>query len=462
MKLPSLVVSATQGHSGKTIVTIGICAALSQRGMVIQPFKKGPDYIDPSWIAAACGRDCRAIDPFLMSQEIWLDSFHRSCGGVDLALIEGVRGLYDSISTDGEDSTASIARLLGAPVVLIVNGSRMTRSVAAVVSGFQGFEPGTKIAGVILNHVSLNSHKKKLVAAIEQYCKIPVVGCIPEDSSLFIQEQHLGLRPFRATENGSEMIERVRDCLKNHIDMDAILNIAKTSRTWFKPAAGDVEGKVPTSKIGVMLDKVFNFYYPENLEALERAGAKLIYIDSLQDRKLPKVDGLYIGGGFPEFFPGELEANKGLRTDIAVAIEGGLPVYAECAGLMYLCQGLDWQGKRYEMVGVIPGDVELCLKNQGHGYIEAEVSKENPWLPVGLTVRGHQFHHSRLTAAENLWYAYKIKRRREQDSGADGIVYKNVFASYTHIHALGVPQWAQAFVRLSSNKQRHGITPTAA
>jgi len=338
----------------------------------------------------------------------------------------------------------------------------MTRSVAAIVKGFQVFEPGTQVAGVILNHVSLSSHKKKLVSAIEQYCSIPVLGCIPDDGNLAIQEQHLGLRPFRATENGAAIIVRVRDSLKNYIDMDGVLDIAKKSRTRLIKMPEKMGGRKISSRIGVMLDKVFNFYYPENLEALSRAGAELVYIDSLKDPDLPHIDGLYIGGGFPEFFPGELEANRGLRNDIARAIEDGMPVYAECAGLMYLCQGIRSRGERFEMVGVIPSDVELCPQNQGHGYIVAEVAMENPWLPVGLNIRGHQFHHSRLTDPEKLDFAYRMKRRREQDSGVDGILYKNAFASYTHIHALGVPQWAQAFTKLASRERRRGRATASA
>ena len=460
-QLPRIVISACQGHLGKTTVSIGLCAAWVELGLVVQPFKKGADYIDPSWLTAAANRPCRNLDAFLMSEKTILLSFQRACQGADLALIEGVMGLYDSFDTGGEGSTAWMARLLGAPVILLINASRMTRSVAAVITGYQHVEPDTWIAGVILNNVSLSGHKRKLVAAIERYCDIPVLGSIPSDNSLAISEQHLGLRPYRATKDATSIIEDVRDSIRTYVDVDEILAIARKSKAQRMSIPSDPQRKTPLVQIGVMLDKAFNFYYPENLEALRQAGANLVFIDSLQDQRLPHVDGIYIGGGFPELFPKELEANRGLRQDVAQAIEDGLPVYAECAGLMYLCRGIRWHGEWYEMVGVIPSEVEICPQSQGHGYVVAEVTRENPWLPLGLTVRGHQFHHSHLSNPDALEFAYHMKRRREHDPEVDGIVYKNLFAAYTHLHAFSVPQWAEAFVSLALRERKHRLSLSA-
>lgn len=429
--------------------------------MVVQPFKKGPDYIDPSWLTAAANRSCRNLDAFLMSEETLLLSFQHACQGADLALIEGVMGLYDSFDIGGEGSTAWMARLLGAPVILLINASRMTRSVAAMITGFQRFEPETNIVGVILNNVSLSGHKRRLVAAIERYCDIPVLGSIPSDSSFAINEQHLGLKPYRATEGATSIIERIRDSIKVYLDLDRILALARRSEAQRLPMTSEPQRKKPLAQIGVMLDKAFNFYYPENLEALRQAGAELVFIDSLQDQRLPVVDGLYIGGGFPELFSEELEANRGLRQDIAQAVEDGLPVYAECAGLTYLCQGIRWHGERHEMAGVIPSEVEICQQTQGHGYVVAEVTGENPWLPVGLIVRGHQFHHSHLSNPGGLEFAYRMKRSRENDRKIDGIIYKNLFAAYTHLHALSVPQWAEAFVSLALREHKHSLSTSA-
>ena len=306
-RLPQIVISACQGHLGKTTVSIGLCAAWVERGLVVQPFKKGADYIDPSWLTAAASRPCRNLDAFLMPEEDFLLSFQRACQGADLALIEGVMGLYDSFDTGGEGSTAWVARLLGAPVILLINASRMTRSVAAMITGYQHFEPDTRVAGVILNNVSLSGHKRKLVAAIERYCDIPVLGSIPSDNSLAINEQHLGLRPYMAAEDGTSIIERVRDNIKTYLDLDAVLAIAQESKATRIPIASEPETKIHLVQIGVMLDKVFNFYYPENLEALRQAGANLVFIDSLQDQRLPDIDGLYISGGSIELFLKELE-----------------------------------------------------------------------------------------------------------------------------------------------------------
>ena len=452
-RIPQIVISACQGHLGKTTVSIGLCAAWAELGLVVQPFKKGADYIDPSWLTAAANRSCRNLDAFMMPEETLLLSFRRACQGADIALIEGVMGLYDSYDVGGEGSTAWVARLLGAPVILLVNARRMTRSVAAVITGYQRFEPDTPIAGVILTNVSTDGHKRRLEAAIERYCDIPVLGSMPRDNKFSIAEQHLGLRPYRHPQEATSIIERVRDSVKAHLDVDGILAIANKSKTQLIPTISEPERKASLVQIGVILDQAFNFYYPENLEALHQAGANLVFIDSLQDQRLPDIDGLYIGGGFPELFIERLEANSKLRHDIAQAAKDGLPIYAECAGLMYLCHSIYWHDRQYEMVGVLPCEVEMCQQPQGHGYAEVEVVRENPLFPVGLRLRGHQFHHSRLSKMDGLNFAYQMRRGRGIDGQLDGIVYNNIFATYTHLHALGVPQWAEAFVSLASQRR---------
>jgi len=449
MVYPSVLISAPQGRSGKTTVSVALCAALKQRGLAVQPFKKGPDYIDPSWLTAAAGRSCRNLDLFMVPEEELVLSYQRACQGADLALIEGAMGLYDGLDTAGWGSTAHLARLLKVPVILTVNVSRMTSSIAAMVAGYQHFQPDTDIAAVILNNVSGSRHESKLRAAVEQNCGLPVLGSIPRDNNLCIPQRHLGIIPYREGQDSTLVIERISRYLEDHINLDGILDIAR-SASYDKVV--DIEtpsGKSRAVKIGVMLDRVFTFYYPDNLEALNRAGADLVFIDSLKDRRLPDIDGLYIGGGFPELFLEELEANNILRQDIAEAIEDGLPVYAECAGLMYLCRNIRWQGHQHEMVGVFPCEVELCERPQGHGYAVAEVTGENPLFPTGLTLRGHEFHYSRLSQISGLNFTYRMQRGQGINGKADGIVYKNVFAAYTHLHASGVPQWAEAFVSLA-------------
>ncbi len=462
-RIDSLLIASPQGRSGKTVVTIGLCNVLRRKGLSVQPFKKGPDYIDPSWLTVATSRSCRNLDLFLIPEDRLLYSFRRSCEGVDLAIVEGAMGLYDGLDSYG--TTAEIASLLNLPILLVVNTSRMTTSIAAMVKGYQLFQTDIKIAGVILNYVSGRRHEEKLRGAVEQHCGIPVVGSVPRDPDLLIAERHLGLIPSLESDGAMSLVERIGKKLEPHLDLEGILTIAKEFRSP-RPIPfpsgernGEREGQPIKARIGIIRDRAFNFYYPENLEALQKEGAQLLFINSFMDR-LPEVDGLYFGGGFPEFFLEDLEKNRELRQDIAEAIEAGLPVYAECAGLMYLCRTIHWQGRSYEMVGIIPAEVQLSQKPEGHGYVIAEVIKENPLFPVGLTLRGHEFHHSSLSCLGDLRFAYEVKSGQRVHHQLDGIVYKNLFASYVHLHALGTPEWAHGFVSLASKEKQssQGVT----
>jgi cobyrinic acid a,c-diamide synthase len=452
------LISSPQGRSGKTIVTVGLCNALKRRGFSIQPFKKGPDYIDPSWLTLAAGRSCRNVDLFLIPEDRLLQSFDRNCQGVDLAVVEGAMGLYDGLDSYG--TTAEIASLLNLPIFLVVNTSRMTTSIAAMVKGYQLFQTDIKIAGVILNYVSGRRHEEKLMGAVQQHCGIPVVGSIPRDPDLQIAERHLGLIPSLESAGAASLVERIGKKLEPHLDLDTILAIAKEfHRPHCTPPVPPGErnerreGPSSKAKIGILRDRAFNFYYPENLEALEKEGAHLLFINSLKDR-LPPVDGLYIGGGFPEFFLCDLEKNRTLREDVAHGIEEGLPVYAECAGLMYLCQRIRWQERSYEMVGIIPAEVQLSEKPEGHGYMTAEVIDKNPLFPTGLSIRGHEFHHSNVSLKSGVKFAYQVKRGYGIDGKMDGVLYKNVLATYMHLHALGTPCWAEAFVSLAAKERK--------
>jgi cobyrinic acid a,c-diamide synthase len=314
---------------------------------------------------------------------------------------------------------------------------------------------------VILNYVSGRRHEEKLRGAVEQHCGIPVVGSIPRDPDLQIAERHLGLIPSLESDGAMSLVERIGKKLEPHLDLERILAIAKE----FRPARplpfpsgerkGEREEQPIKARIGIMRDRAFNFYYPENLEALKKEGAQLLFINSFVDR-LPEVDGLYIGGGFPEFFLEELEKNRELREDIARAIEAGLPVYAECAGLMYLSRKIHWQGRSYEMVGIVPAEVQISEKPEGHGYVTVEVIDENPLFPIGLGIRGHEFHHSKVSIENDVRFIYRMKRGNGIDGKMDGVLYKNMFAAYTHLHALGAPGWAEAFVSLAAKEGKSG------
>jgi len=456
------MIAAPGGRSGKTIVSIGLCDALRRRGFSVQTFKKGPDYIDASWLAAASGKNCRNLDRFLMDEKTIIQSFDKASSKADFVLIEGNMGLYDGIDMDGKGSSAYLSKLLTTPIILVVNTSRMSRSVAALIKGFRCFEPETPIAGVILNNVAGERHKSKLIQAIEKYCDIPVIGAIPKVKNLNITERHLGLMPFNESTSGSSFVKDIGAFVERYVDLDAVISIAKQAHNKHNPPSTipdpyktkkDYQRGNAVVRIGVIFDKVFNFYYPENLEALESTGAEIVYINSLEDRMLPKIDGLYIGGGFPELHIEELSKNKPLMHDIAVAIEYGLTVYAECAGLMYLSNGLRINDRLYNMVGVIPSDIELSKRPVGHGYVEAKIVCENPFFPVGAILRGHEFHHSKLSITNELQCALRLKRGYGINGMLDGIVYKNMFAAYTHIHALGTSGWADAFVANISSKR---------
>jgi cobyrinic acid a,c-diamide synthase len=455
---PRLVIAAPQGRSGKTTVTLGLCAAFRGRGLAVQPYKKGPDYIDPSWLSEAAGNSCRTLDPFFYERpEALLQAFVRSSGDADLSIVEGNHGLFDSFDETGNGSTAAVARLLEAPILLVLNATRIGRSSAAIVRGCQTFEPGTNIAGVVLNNVAHSRHETRLRQAIESHCGIPVVGAIPRDEKLTIPDRHLGLVPRAEEDKLLSAITACQRAIERHLDVDAVLKIARTAPVLFSAAkTGTLPPESPRVKIGVMRDRAFTFYYPANLEALEVSGSELIFINALQDTHLPTIDALYIGGGFPEMFMDELSANRLLRADILQAIENDLPVYAECGGLMYLSQRIGWGEKSAEMVGALPCEIEMTDRPQGHGYVIAQVENDNPFFPSGTVLRGHEFHNSQLfsvSTGNSLTTAYRLSRGNGIGESRDGIVYRNVLASYTHLHSGGAPDWASGLVRLAQEYQ---------
>jgi cobyrinic acid a,c-diamide synthase len=451
--VPRVIIASPQGHTGKTVVSLGLCAALKARHLIVQPFKRGPDYIDPSWLTAASGRNCRNLDPIMMSEKEILVSFTRASQDADITIIEGAMGLFDGFDDEGRGSTAQISRIIDSPVILVINASRMTRSAAALVSGFQHFEADVKIAGVILNNVAGTRHENKLRDAIKNYCGIPVVGSLPRESTLNINERHLGLVPYPEIK-AKDTINRIQQVAETNLDIDLIQKIASEANEINSISLPSVIDKPKQVKIGVISDQVFNFYYPENLEALKREGAEIVLINSIRDAKLPEIDALYIGGGFPELFLPELEANVSLRQNIKNAIENYLPVYAECAGLMYLCESIKWKDNQYKMVGSILASIEVAAKPQGHGYINVEASEDNPYFPPGMKIWGHEFHHSKIIGPFNFKTGYKVLRGQGLDGQVDGIVYKNLLASYMHIHSIGAPIWARNLVSCAIRENR--------
>lgn len=452
------LVSAAHKSSGKTTVTVGLCAALSAQGLKVQPFKKGPDYIDPMWLAQASGRDCFNLDPYLMTSQQVTSCFMRHAALADISIVEGNKGLYDGLALDGSNSNAALAQLLDLPVLLVLDARGMTRGIAPLILGYQAFDSRIRIAGVILNQLGGARHESKLRAVIEHYTDVPVLGAIAHDPRLALLERHLGLMPNRELDDAAQRIAAMGQLIGSQLDLSGVLQIGASAAPLPAPAAPPAatlsvrqEPPQPAVRIGLARDKAFGFYYPDDLLALQQAGAEMVPLDTLQDPCLPEVDGLFIGGGFPEMFMPELQANAALRGNIGAAIEAGLPVYAECGGLMYLARTLRWRDRVYDMVGALPVDVVMHERPVGRGYVELLSTADAPW-PGGAdgaaqTLRGHEFHYSSLeNLPTDLKFAYRVQRGHGVDGRRDGIVHRNVLASYAHLRSGAGTDWAARFV----------------
>lgn len=450
-----LLISAAHKSSGKTTVSIGLCAALSNRGLAVQPYKKGPDYIDPMWLTAATGRDCRNLDFYLMGRDEIVATYLRHARDADLSLIEGNKGLYDGLDLDGSNSNAALAKLLHAPVVLVIDARGMTRGIAPLILGYQAFDPEIRIAGVILNNLGGARHEGKLRAVIEHYTDVPVLGAVHHDPRLQITERHLGLMPSNETAEALEHIRLIGSIVGSQVDLDSLAQIshsapALTTQHDLKAAVPPPLNTQTKLRIGLARDRAFGFYYADDLDAMRQAGAEIVPFDTLSDIELPAaLDGLFIGGGFPELFMAQLESNSTMRTSIRCAIEAGLPVYAECGGLMYLAQSLSWRNETRQMAGVIPGDVVMHGKPVGRGYVKVRCTGKNLWPDEqsGRELLAHEFHYSSLeNVPHDLTYAFDVVRGHGVDGKHDGIVYKNMLACYTHFRSLQGYSWAERFM----------------
>ena len=446
-----LLISAAHKSSGKTTVTLGLCAALRDQGRQIQPFKKGPDYIDPMWLGQAAGNPCHNLDFYTMQPDEILATVGYYSAQADLALIEGNKGLYDGLDLDGSNSNAALAKLLKAPVILVIDARGMTRGIAPLILGYQAFDAEVRIAGVILNQLGGSRHESKLRAVIEYYTDVPVLGAVAREASLEIVERHLGLIPSNEHAASVARIRHIGETIGRQVDLERIRAIAESAGTLptAPPFDLNAQDQAPV-RIGIARDEAFGFYYPDDLAALSRAGAELVPINTLRDSTLPSIDGLFIGGGFPETCMDALAANQNLRKAIRSAIENGLPTYAECGGLMYLARSLKWKDKHAEMVGVIPGDIEMHARPQGRGYVRLEETAAMPWpasANTGKQVAAHEFHYSGLTNLDpQAEFAFKVLRGTGIDGRHDGFVYKNLLACYTHQRDTQEHRWAARFV----------------
>ena len=456
-----LLVSAAHKSSGKTTVSLGLCAAFAARGLAVQPFKKGPDYIDPMWLARASGRACYNLDPYLMTPEQIGALFARHAGGADLSIVEGNKGLYDGLALDGSNSNAALAQLLGLPVLLVIDARGMTRGIAPLILGYQAFDRHIRIGGVILNRLGGSRHEAKLRAVIEHYTDVPVLGAIAEDSDLAVAERHLGLMPSNEHADATRQIALIGERVAAQVDLNRVRALAVGAPALNLSPATITPVASPAARVRIALaqDRAFGFYYPDDLQALRDAGAELLPFDTLQDPALPEsIDGLFIGGGFPELFMHELQANTALRTAIASAIADGLPTYAECGGLMYLARSLRWRGEQCDMVGAVAGDATLHDKPVGRGYVHLSASEHMPWSGLqGHQVRGHEFHYSSLDGLPaDTRYAWRVTRGHGIDGRHDGVVQHNLLATYAHLRSVAGTDWARHFVDFVRARRQRG------
>ncbi len=462
--IPRFILAGLSGGTGKTIVSLALARAFLLRGHTVAPFKKGPDYIDAKWLGLAAERACSNLDPYFHTDEMIRSLFWHKSAGADLCLVEGNRGLFDGMDEHGSCSTAELARKLGAPVVLTIDCTKMTRTVAAIVHGCASFEPGLNLAGVILNRTAGERHRSILKKSIEEHTDIPVLGMLPKISENPIPERHMGLMSDQEYEedvygSGQKALDSLAGMAEEWLDLDAIFQIASKAPDFGQEPGPLFYGEPAEKKvrIGYVDDAALWFYYPENLEALEHAGAELVRLSILSDTSWPDIDGLYLGGGFPEVFAQRISENSAILGHIRTLSEAKMPIYAECGGFMVLCDFLEFDEKKYPMAGVFPVGTTFCEKPQGLGYTEAVSLVDSGFYPVGAHVLGHEFHYSVCVKEcdKTLNYSLQMKRGKGICDSRDGLLHQSSYAGYNHIHALAVPGWSKNFVELASAYAQH-------
>lgn len=447
MQTTGLVIAGLAGGSGKSVVSVGLTAALARQGKRVVPFKKGPDYIDAGWLKLAAGTNCYNLDPYLMDEEIMRRSFLNHAAGAERVIVEGNRGLYDGVNPEGGYSTAELALSLNMPLLLVVNCTKTTRTVAAMVLGCQKLDERVDIRGVVLNQIGTERHRLIVTQAVETYTGLPVLGAVPRMKRDIFPMRHLGVTPHQEYEGSMAAMDYLAATMTEHLDLPRIEGIMAAI-----PVLSPIAAKLPPEpaglRIGVLMDSSFQFYYAENLEVLEQLGAELIMINALTAPALPVLDGLYIGGGFPETNARQLAANISFRQSVKQAAAAGLPIYAECGGLIYLGESIVIDNQEYPLTGIFPIRFGMSSKPQAHGYSVFEVAGANPFYRQGTEVKGHEFRYSTILDWQGRPEELVLQMTRGQGfmSGRDGLTMNNVLALYTHVHAYGTPQWAEGFM----------------
>lgn len=462
MQIPRILISALRGGAGKTLLSLGLCRALVRDGLALVPCKKGPDYIDAAWLSRAARKTATNLDPFFLSGERLRALLCYRAEQADIALIEGNRGLFDGRDLHGSCSTAALAAALDCPVLLSLDCTKMTRTAAAIIHGLNTFDPQVRIGGVVLNQIATTRQAALVRSSIEHYTGVPVLGCVPRLPQNPLPERHMGLVSHDDPDQADEILDRLADVIKAHVDTERVLQIARSAPIlaacppfWQEPPAA--AGTSPRPRIAWVKDAALWFYYAENLEALERAGADLIELSLLSSKPWPEIDGLYLGGGFPE------EMAEALSTSDKMALlrtlsHQQIPIYAECGGFMVLSKEIIRDGRHYPMAGIFPVSAHFHPKPQGLGYVEAKVCSPNPFHPLGTVVRGHEFHYSRAEFCTEIEPSEKkrpltclqLSSGTGMGQGKDGLLVRQTFASYTHIYAPAAPHWAEHFVRAAA------------
>lgn len=453
---PRILIAGDRSSSGKTTIVAGLLSALRGRSLQVQPFKVAMDYIDPSYHTWITGRSCRNLDGYLMTEAAVKEIYAHAAENADIAVIEGVRGLYEGY--DGDlGSTAQIAKLLRTPVIFVVDARSITRSCAAIVKGYMDFDPQVEFKGVILNKVGSERHAQKAIKEIERYAGVEVVGVIRRNEEMHLAMRHLGLVPVlegkTRHEGFPERVDKIRQIVEEGLNLDRIQEIAKEAEPLpeVEPDLYRQNALGQGLRIGVARDEAFNFYYRDNLELMELAGAKVVPFSPVHDAALPQVDGIYIGGGYPELYARELSENAGMRRALEKAHERDLPIFAECGGLMYLAREIEWDGACHEMIGLVPGKSRRG-KVRVVSYVHGALARDCALGKAGEAIMGHEFHHSEMLMDENVKYAIRLERGTGISGGWDGMCEGNMVASYTHIHSASFRGFPANFLRACKNR----------
>ena len=455
MPMKGLVIAGERSGVGKTLITLALAKACMNRGMIVQCFKVGPDFIDTGYHSTVTGRPCRNLDGWMMGTSCCISTFERTAAGSDLAIIEGVMGLYDGYNGKTEEgSTAQIAKLLGLPVLLVIDGSSLARSAGAVTLGFEQFDPALNLAAVLFNRTAGDRHFTYLKDAVEKTCSAAVAGYLPRSSSWHIPERHLGLTMAHEHTSLSDTADMLARELEKTVQVSSLLACARTPETENSAPEPHIPLETCPVRIGVARDEAFCFYYQDNLDLLHNSGAEIVPFSPLHDLQPPEnVQGLYLGGGYPELYARKLSENTGMRHSIRSLCRSGLPIYAECGGLLYLLEEIsDAEGSRHEMANIFPARAEMLPRLQRLGYVEVVALENCPFLHPGQKARGHEFHYSVITdMPPEVRRCYTVESRRAQAPLTDGYRVYNTLASYIHLHFASCPDFPSMFVSLCTS-----------